>query len=293
MAQFAALRADAHVTLGDASSAAADIHVLLRLAFLAREEPAIISHLVRIAVAQLGIDVIKRGIAEQQWDEQMLTLFAGNLREIRPLNQYVLALQTERAFMNQLHASVRTKGAEELFKLVALEPLPVSQRLLAAYPKGWLYDTQRRINEATDALVARVEPDAARFTPGRSTIDLTPEPASRMESVRYFLYFISMPVFSPIEEKSLRLHTHVQCAMTGIALEGVRLATGSYPEKLDAVRDVPRDVIDGEPLRYRRDDAGGYTLYSVALNGRDDGGAESTERLPAAQLDWTWRIAPR
>ena len=195
--------------------------------------------------------------------------------------------------MNQLHDRLRTNGAEELFKLVALEPLPVPQRLLAAYPQGWLYDTQRRINEAMDALLARVEPDTSRFTPDRTTIDQTPQPASRIESVRYFLSFISMPAFSPIEAKSLRLHTHVQCAKAAIALERVRLATGSYPEALEAIGEVPRDVINGEPLRYRRDEGGGYAIYSVALNGRDDGGVESSERLAASQPDWVWSIAAR
>jgi hypothetical protein len=209
------------------------------------------------------------------------------------LQQYVLALQTERAFMNHFHARLRKNGAEELFKLVALEPLPLPHRLLAAYPQGWLYDTQRRINEATDALLTRVEPDAARFTSGRSPIDPSATPANRLESVRYFLYFISMPVFSPIEEKSLRLQTHVQCATAAIALERMRLATGSYPETVAAIGNVPRDVIDGEPLRYRRGDARRYVLYSVALNGLDDGGAESGERLPAKQPDWVWSIAPR
>lgn len=293
MAQFAALRADVHLTLGDAPAAADDIHVLLRLAFLTREEPTLVSHLVRMSVAQLGVDLIKRGITERQWDEQTLTLFDDDLAEIRPLNQYVTALHTERAFMNQLHARLRINGAEELFKLVALEPLPVAQRLLSAYPQGWLYDTQRRINEATDALLTRVELDPAHFAPDRSPIDPTPKPASRVEAIRYFLFFISMPVFSPIEEKSLRLHTHVQCARAAIALERVRHATGSYPETLEAIGDVPRDVISGEPLRYRRDAGGGYVMYSVALNGSDDGGVESKERLAASQPDWVWSIAPR
>ena len=292
MAQFAALRADVHLALGDAAAAADDIHVLLRLPFLTREEPTLISHAVRMSAAQNGIDMFKRGITGQQWDEQALAMFAADLAEIRPLRQYVLALQTERAFMNQLYGRVRRNGPKELLKLVELGPLPVSHRLLAAYPDGWLYDTQRRTNETIDALLTRVQPDAGRFEPGRSTFDPISEPASRVESVRYFLYFISMPVFSLIEEKSLRLHTHVQSARAAIGLERVRLATGSYPEALDA-GDVPRDVINGEPLKYRRNDNGGYALYSVALNRNDDGGVESSERLPASQPDWVWSIATR
>jgi hypothetical protein len=97
LAQFATLRADLHLTLGDARAAAEDIHVLFRVAFLTREEPTLVSHLVRTSVAQLGTGMLKRGISERQWDEQALTLFAADLAKIQPLNQNVLAVQTERA----------------------------------------------------------------------------------------------------------------------------------------------------------------------------------------------------
>jgi hypothetical protein len=195
--------------------------------------------------------------------------------------------------MNQLYDRVRTSGADELLKLFEFGPLPVWHRLLVAYPDGWLYDSQRRTNETIDALLTRVEPDAGRFQPGRGHADPIPKPSGRIESLRYFIYFIAMPVFSPVEEKSLRFHTNVQCARAAIALERIRLATGSYPETIDAIADVPRDVIDGEPLRYRRDDAGSYVLYSIALNRRDDGGVESSERLAASQPDWVWSITAR
>ena len=36
--------------------------------------------------------------------------------------------------------------------------------------------------------------------------------------------------------------------------------------------DMPRDFMDGQPLRYRRNEDGAFTLYSVGQNCLDDGG---------------------
>lgn len=65
--------------------------------------------------------------------------------------------------------------------------------------------------------------------------------------------------------------------VTAIALERYRAAQGSYPQVLDALapvflRAVPVDFMDGRPLRYRLADDGHFLLYSVGLDGVDNGG---------------------
>ncbi|MGC9942932.1 MAG: hypothetical protein ABSE48_13960 [Verrucomicrobiota bacterium] len=65
--------------------------------------------------------------------------------------------------------------------------------------------------------------------------------------------------------------------VTAIALERYRAAQGSYPPALDALEPVflgavPVDFMDGEPLRYRLADDGHFLLYSVGLDGVDNGG---------------------
>ncbi len=61
-----------------------------------------------------------------------------------------------------------------------------------------------------------------------------------------------------------------------IELEMHQRATGSYPESLDGLKltyleKLPVDPFSGRPFVYRKKD-GGYILYSVGPNGRDDGG---------------------
>lgn len=56
---------------------------------------------------------------------------------------------------------------------------------------------------------------------------------------------------------------------------------------------IPRDVINGQPLHYRRTPGGEFVLYSVGWNGRDDGGTLGWTHSPglpriAQTGDWVW-----
>lgn len=73
--------------------------------------------------------------------------------------------------------------------------------------------------------------------------------------------------------------------MTTLALHAYRDTHGAYPERLqdlvpELLDTLPMDLADGQPLRYRRTD-GGYLLYSVGYDGKDDGGQHADE-YPAA-----------
>ena len=65
--------------------------------------------------------------------------------------------------------------------------------------------------------------------------------------------------------------------LTALALERYRLAYGLYPFILDGLPDnfkktAPTDFMDGQPLRYWLTADGNFILYSVGLDGVDDGG---------------------
>lgn len=91
-------------------------------------------------------------------------------------------------------------------------------------------------------------------------------------------------------------------AFIAIALERHRLENGTYPEKLSALvpdfaTKLPHDLFDGQPLRYRRIDAGGYLLYSIGWNGKDDGGglpkgSQTRPNWADDQGDWVWQGVP-
>lgn len=65
--------------------------------------------------------------------------------------------------------------------------------------------------------------------------------------------------------------------VAAIALKRYQLKYGSYPPDLKSLvpefaEAVPRDPVDGQPLRYRLKPGGTFLLYSVGADGQDDGG---------------------
>jgi len=82
--------------------------------------------------------------------------------------------------------------------------------------------------------------------------------------------------------------TQREMTVAAIALQRFRLRHGRWPEKLeDLVPEflpvLPRDWMDGQPLRYRRNANDTFTLYSVGEDLRDDGGDPSP--VPVKRFD--------
>jgi len=68
-----------------------------------------------------------------------------------------------------------------------------------------------------------------------------------------------------------------QQVVAAIALKRYQLKYGKYPPDLNSlvpefISAVPLDVVDGQPLRYRRNADGTFLLYSIGGDGKDDGG---------------------
>jgi hypothetical protein len=65
--------------------------------------------------------------------------------------------------------------------------------------------------------------------------------------------------------------------LAAIALKRYQLRHGAFPSELQALvpefsSEVPRDPVDGKPLRYRPNADGTFLLYSIGADGKDGGG---------------------
>jgi hypothetical protein len=77
--------------------------------------------------------------------------------------------------------------------------------------------------------------------------------------------------------KTMRIEAARRIVITAIALKRFQLKHGNFPGSLteltpDILPAVPLDPIDGNPLRYHKNDDGTYLLYSIGDDGVDDGG---------------------
>jgi len=102
-----------------------------------------------------------------------------------------------------------------------------------------------------------------------------------------------LPALNKVMLKTAAAQTAVNQAAIACALERYRLANGHFPEKLDAlapqfITTLPKDVLTGEPYRYRRTEDGRFVLYSVGWDDKDDGGVSGKTLFDEKQGDWVW-----
>jgi hypothetical protein len=98
--------------------------------------------------------------------------------------------------------------------------------------------------------------------------------------------------------------TRHEMVTTVIALKRHQLREGKMPKDLAALipadlEALPRDLVDGQPLRYRLNPDGSFVLYSVGEDAQDDGGdsrpsePSGKQRLESwSGRDWVWPQAP-
>jgi len=110
-----------------------------------------------------------------------------------------------------------------------------------------------------------------------------------------------LPALGRAAEKFARAQCSIDLARIACALDRYRLANGQFPDTLEAlapkfIEKLPYDVINGQPLKYRRSDDGQFVLYSVGLNETDDGGQIALTKSGNADInkgDWVWRYPAR
>ncbi len=109
------------------------------------------------------------------------------------------------------------------------------------------------------------------------------------------------PDFSRAWFITLQNLTRHELVITAIALKRYGLQHGKSPSDLAALVPaflpaLPRDLMDGQPLRYLLNSDGTFVLYSVGENLRDDGGdfgsdsskGNAPNSAPWSGRDWVW-----
>ena len=95
--------------------------------------------------------------------------------------------------------------------------------------------------------------------------------------LRYFMSLMSLPNFMKAGERAIEVETERQMMLAVIALKRFQLRHGQLPPDLEALVPellpaVPYDYMSAKPLCYRLKPDASYVLYSVGLDGEDNGG---------------------
>lgn len=312
--QVLQLRASAELALGCTDQAFEDIQFMFRLTDTTRNEPMLISHFVRLASMNLALEPLAEGLARHQWSEAQLRAFEERLRRCDVLADGRQALHGEEVFFGGIIDYVRrSPNKHEVLKSFGFgsdnnQPFGFSEQsaVLAAVPSGWFYlekvnysrTFQDYLLPAIDVPGRRVNPDACdRATAHVEALSRAPWPAPLLR--HQFFCGMLLPALSGVVRKTALAQTGADCAALACALERYRLAHGQFPESLGALvpgfrSQAPHDVINGQPLNYRRTHDGQYVIYSVGWDATDGGGViglgKNGQGVDYTTGDWVWRL---
>ncbi len=297
------VRAIARLELRQSQEAIEELKLGFRLSDSFRDEPFLIDHLVRIATVSINLQTVREGLVRHAWSDAQLAGFEKHLASVNVLAEYKLGMRGERALSTGGLDWMRRQGfridMNEFSEISDSDPS--AAKVFSLMPGGWYYQNMLTLSHMyQDFALPVVDEKAHRVFPDlwiESEKATEAMCAKRYHPNRVFAALL-FPAVTGAVMKSARMQTYVDMARVGCALEGYRLANGKLPETLAAlaprfVGQIPNDVIDGKPLRYRRTPDGGCVVYSIGWNKTDDGGELGwTKReeptVDLAKGDWVW-----
>ncbi len=297
------LRALAELAAGQTNAAYNDVQMCLRLADKLKDEPIVISFLVRNAILDGTAQPVWEGLAAHRWNESQLAALQFEFENIDPFDGYAKALRGERILACQETRSMRDDPSGFASLFFARGFVTESSWLDRVIPSGWFYRDQVSLDRFyTETILPAVDWEHQYLSP-KTMLQVE----NSLEAMRFTPYNILCKVLlaaqAVLAKKAAIAQTTADEAAVACALERYRLARGEFPEKLDALAPqfmskLPHDVIDGGPLHYRRAADGQYVLYSIGWNEVDDGGQVglSNTHPPGQDIntgDWVWFSQPQ
>jgi hypothetical protein len=279
-------------------------------------EPLLISELVRIAIGAIGVSTTWEALQASDWTEEQLKALQTSWETIDWLSQAESALAMERASLAKAYAQARgsasvaqamfasgssTSGLSELAELgkeVLQHPQAGLRSFMKRYPVYWAwrwwqsYDDELADAETTQAALDAVRQAKREKVPGPACKGFD-EASTRIRQAHpkagaYFGYSSTVNL-QRFLLRVTQLEIQRSLTVTAIALKRYALRHRAYPADLaslvpEFLATVPRDVMDGQPLRYRRNADGSFLLYSIGEDGVDNGGDPSP--IPGVPKSW-------
>ena len=277
------------------------------------EEPLIISQLVRVACAHYAITVTWELLQFSTWDESQLRALqsawqAWDIRrgwlESAGMERAIGSLTFQQcranpAMLEDLGGTSWGPGSRPFLTVLWDDPGEAAQRAMhygiRFYWVLWRSSEDERwtlgwhqvwIDGARQALMAGAFSPAQAKTSAASLPFENP-PASLI------LSRMIMPAVGKSHFKFAIFETSRRLTFTAIALHRHRLMHGKFPESLGALvpeflAEVPRDFMDGQPLRYQLQPDGQFRLWSVGEDFKDDGGDPTTVGVSSSSDQYQW-----
>jgi hypothetical protein len=256
---------------GKADDAVALVRGVIGAARSVGDEPSLLSALIRLACDAQAVDVLERALAQGEPSAQELEAVQALLEKEAGEPMLLQVARGERADMHRTVVALRN-GQVNVTDLDGGKPgnldnlVNLSGPMLARQSHAHML---RLLNEYVAGMKLPVEEQMAAMEALERKI--------KKAKVDYEI--VTALLFPPIlkgTEANRRGVGNLRCAAVAVALERYRRDHGAWPDTLDALvpkylAAVPKDPMDGLPLRYRRR-TDGVVVYSLGADATDDGG---------------------
>jgi hypothetical protein len=307
-ALFLQLRTLAELEDGQSEPALEDVKLLFRVTDCVREQPFLISHLVRIAMTAINLQPIYEGLAQHRWSDAQLM----DLEQVLAKQDYLADF--EYAMKGEKITAIATFEKQRLTREVKYtddssgtnKTVTISYRFM---PSAYFYRNELAFAQMHQQFIVPLVDLTNRVVAPAALRQARAAIQSQMKHYSYYKVQAQMvfPAIAASVKKYTIIQSQVDMARVACALERYRLAHGQYPETLDAlapkfIEKLPHDIIGGQPspgsgsasqpLHYRREASGKFLLYSVGWNEKDDGGQVAFTQGGSVDLekgDWVWQ----
>lgn len=295
-----ALRALTELVAGENDAALRDVETALELSESLKSEPILISGLVRIAILEIAMQPIWEGVNGGKWSDGQLAELQTRLQQIDLLTGYQLSMRGERVFDMALVDYVEdTRKVETLGNDVPGNTPELRDLLYDYAPKGWyLLNKVELARMNLELMLPTIDPRERLYHPEKVAAYEDQVIHQIIGHPKMFLARLIAPAISGAAIKFVLGQTDANFATMACALERYKMKNGHYPDALKALEPdfmdaVSHDIMDGQPLRYRRE-RNSYVLYSIGQNGSDDGGKPGFKQTQFSKSwrrekgDWVW-----
>lgn len=297
------LKACAELALNQTTNALADIKLVLYLADTLRDEPILISWLIRAMSVQAALGSVWEGLAEHRWSEAQLQELQAAFDHYNFASGWAHCLRVERTAGVMTVDLMGRRDIPELSQVADVAALPVF--LARVGPASWRDQEKLQYCRLMDRLLqGSWDLPANRFSPGQAVSNAVALRAATSGGFQTTFHHrliarILLPPLGRTPFKAATAQTATDEAVLACALERYRLTNGRFPEQLQALTPQflakpPMDVVTGLPYEYRRTSDGRFELHSA---GGDDTGAAVTagegsmkfsQWFAVRKGDWTW-----
>jgi hypothetical protein len=284
----------------------------------AEKEMRFISLFDRVETSIAAADASWELLQSSNLEDQELALLQKNWERVEFIRPLENELTIDRAMIETEIAKMR--GSDDSLNEVMhgyYENADWSDDANIAYDKfmyraSWTYSDELSMLQKYQIILQTVRTVVTNqfFDPAYSNMieqlktEVTDDPAERPLKLDDYGWGMFLGAEGASVSVVLTMHAEVirRIVVTATALKRYQLKHEKYPSSLadlvpQFVSSVPRDPIDGKPLRYRSIPGWSFLLYSIGENDRDDGGDASLRKgVPYSnqvwfdenRLDWVW-----